>query len=579
MSSLFGAAWRAWSITGARARFWLAMAAADAAVAGVAYWLLISRAGSSLRCLQSRDTASLLGCGGPSLATVAIALAALLTVGAARHVIELNLQIHLISDITELINSVVDRLPYEVLDDNEFQASYGIALREAPLRLFSLSTGLVRLLVALLAAASIASQLFLMSWTLTLAFILSSLPMFAADAYSSMLVVRNMQRTGSDQLRMQLLMRYQVDPIAQRDLRVGGLGLMAALYQIVRNRYMRSVIHVGRAMFAARMLAAAFNLLFLATATAVVLYELLNNQIEFTRLAVFVPAAYALTLQLGSVSDNASRLFEGLSILHLVFGIEHTTTDSPPAGRRIQLASETRQLATGFRLRSVSYRYPASQAVGLTDVSMDLARGIHVIMGPNGSGKSTLLKVIAGLLTPTDGDVVQLTSSVATLFQEPTHLPVSIGQFVTQKRELDEQQMERTWEVLSQIGLADVVAALPNRLDTVLGVGLGGDVELSGGQWKRLAIARALFTPGADLVLDEPETGLDIDAMHLFAFEIDRLRCERSIIIATHMPNLMQGADRIYVMSGSRLVESGTHAELSQRPSGLYSDLTRRGLR
>jgi ATP-binding cassette, subfamily B, bacterial len=575
MRLLLQTAWRAWRITGKRARLWLFAAVVEAIITGVAYWLLISRAIGALQCFQtsSRDV---LACGGTDFVIVAISLAALMVVGASRHVIELNLQVHLISDMGDLTNSVVDRLRYDVLDDNQFQATYGVMLREAPLRLFTLSTGLVRFLPAVSGTIAIALQLLRMSAPLTIAFILSSVPVFIADIYASRLMVRNLQKTAKDQMRMQLLMRYQVDPTAQRDLRISARGLMTALFRSVRARYMRSVLTAGGAMFGARLLAAAVNLVFLVVVTGAVLYALSNGQISVTTLAVFIPAAYGLTLQLGGVSDNAARMYEGLSVLGMVLGME-TFVQPDESGRSQVIASVPERPQSGFRLREVSYEYPTSRVIGLRNISLDVSTGLHVVMGPNGSGKSTLLKVMSGLLNPTIGDVVRRSCSVTTLFQDPTHLPLTVLQFVTQQPDAGPVDMERAWCALARIGLAGIIDGLPGKLETELGVGFGGDVELSGGQWKRLAIARALYRDAGDLILDEPETGLDIDGMHLLAAEIQQLRRKRTVVIASHMPGLMRSADQIYVMNESELLEVGSHDELANRPDGLYRSLVARG--
>jgi ATP-binding cassette, subfamily B, bacterial len=573
--ALLKTAWRAWRITGKRARLWLLAAIVEAVITGVAYWLLVSRAFGALQCFQAANRDPL-GCGGADLVVIAVSLAALMMVGAARHAIELNLQVHLISDMGDLVNSTVDRLRYDVLDDNQFQATYGVTLREAPLRLFTLSNGLVRFLPAVAGTIAIAVQLLRLSVPLTVAFILSSVPVFIADIYASRLMVGNLRKTAKDQMRMQLLMRYQVDPIAQRDLRISARGLITALYRTVRERYMHSVLTAAGAMFAAQLMAAAFNLAFLGVAAGAVAYTLLNHQISVTALAVFIPAAYGLTLQLGGVSDNAARIYEGLSVLGIVFGME--TLVQPSESRSQQVAAPILEGPhSGFRLRQVSYEYPTSRVTGLRDVSLDVSTGLHVVMGPNGSGKSTLLKVMSGLLTPTNGEVLQRSCSVTTLFQEPTHLPLTVLQFVTQQAKPELVDIERAWCALSRIGLAGVIDVLPKKLETELGVGFGGDIELSGGQWKRLAIARALYRDGADLVLDEPETGLDIDGMHLLAAEIQQLRRKRTVVIATHMPGLMRSADQIYVINESRLVEVGSHEELADRRDGLYRSLVARG--
>src|SRR3982751_2062592 len=154
-------------------------------------------------------------------------------------------------------------------------------------------------------------------------------------------------------------------------------------------------------------------------------------------------------------------------------------------------------------LNGVSYRYPHSQKVALDDVSYTFHTGTTAIVGPNGAGKSTLVKLVTGLLAPTAGAIsARLPDGAsvpaeqvpkAVLFQEPSHLYLTVRQNVTMRYERAPDEDARIHHALELAGLGKVVAGLPDGLDTLIGAGFGGRVDLSGGQWQRLALARLIY--------------------------------------------------------------------------------------
>src|SRR4051812_33609607 len=235
----------------------------------------------------------------------------------------------------------------------------------------------------------------------------------------------------------------------------------------------------------------------------------------------------------------------------------------------------------GVELESVSYRYPHSHKGAVSDVSYTFPTGTTAIVGPNGAGKSTLVKLLTGLLAPTSGSIgVQLPggrcvppeqAEKAVLFQEPSHLYLTIRQNVTMHFQRTSGEDERIHHALKLAGLSGVVKGLPDGIDTLVGAGFGGQLDLSGGQWQRLALARLIYQDAPVMILDEPVASLDPEGERA-VFELFAQMAEAKVILfTTHRYDSIPKGTTIVVLVEGRIAEVGTHQELLKRRRHYWS--------
>ncbi|MFD8023694.1 ABC transporter ATP-binding protein [Streptomyces lavendulae] len=238
------------------------------------------------------------------------------------------------------------------------------------------------------------------------------------------------------------------------------------------------------------------------------------------------------------------------------------------------------------RANGISFSYPGRNHPVLTDVSVTVHRGeVLAIVGANGAGKSTLAKLLAGLYTPTSGTVTWDDTDLALADPEQVHarlamLPQDIARWQTSARNnitLGQGQGDDgvVLAAARAAGADEVLAELPDGLDTDLSPSQWGGRDLSGGQWQRLAAARAFHRDRPVLLCDEPTSALDPHAEEAMYERIRALAEGRTVILITHRLGSTRTADRIVVLGGGRVLEEGSHEQLLAA-DGAYASMWRK---
>ncbi|MFH8974978.1 ABC transporter ATP-binding protein [Streptomyces sp. NPDC017890] len=232
-------------------------------------------------------------------------------------------------------------------------------------------------------------------------------------------------------------------------------------------------------------------------------------------------------------------------------------------------------------LDRVTYRYPDREAPALDQVTLTLPMGsVTAVVGENGSGKSTLMKILSGLLLPQDGtlrwggsdvrdlDRTQVFERVCLLTQDFQRWPVTAAMNIRLGRPEHGATAHDLQPSVDYAGAGPVIARLPDGLHSLLARVFRGAVELSGGEWQKVGLARTHWrssTSQADsvLIVDELTSALDPEA-EIEAFDrIRRLAApDRAVVLVTHRMSGVRHADRIYVLNHGHLSEHGTHEEL-----------------
>ncbi len=251
------------------------------------------------------------------------------------------------------------------------------------------------------------------------------------------------------------------------------------------------------------------------------------------------------------------------------------------------------RLERGIRLEHVSFAYPGSERLVLEDVTLDLPAGAVVaLVGENGAGKSTLVKLLGKMYEPSDGEIYvddrplsrmpadAWRQRLAGAFQDFFRYELRASQAVGVGDVPRIENQPAVVRAVERAGADDVIAGLSAGLDTQLGATWPAGVEVSFGQWQKLALARGFMREAPLLlVLDEPTAALDAETEHaLFgryaasAEQADVHETGRITLLVSHRFSTVRMADRIVVLDGAHVVEVGSHAELMAR-RGPYAEL------
>jgi ATP-binding cassette subfamily B protein len=370
--------------------------------------------------------------------------------------------------------------------------------------------------------------------------------------------------------------------LAAAEIRLFDLGSrFRPAYAEIRRRLRTERIELERGQAVARLGAALLALGVTGASLGWMGWRVITGAARLGDLALFYQAFTRGQSALSGMLDGVGQVHEhALYLRHLFHFLDHEPAVVAPDDP----APFPSRVLTGITFSGVSFRYPGMEDAVLRDFDLEIPAGkIVAIVGENGAGKTTLIKLIARLYDPEKGTVLldgvdlrrmdprELRRRIAAICQFPVSYYATPAEIIAYGDHAALPSRDRVEAAARAAGAHDRIVALPLGYDTPLGKEFADGHELSGGEWQRLALARAFYRDAPLLLLDEPTSMIDAWAEDAW---LDRLREHadgRTALVVTHRFSVARAADLILVMHAGRVVEAGTHDELMAL-GGRYSE-------
>jgi ATP-binding cassette subfamily B protein len=360
---------------------------------------------------------------------------------------------------------------------------------------------------------------------------------------------------------------------AAAEVRINDLGAyFSSKHRAILQRMRREQLDLTRQKIFARFVAGFIALGATGLAMCWIIWRAMNRHATLGDLVLFYQSFKQGQSMATTLLNNMGEIHSNVLFLEQVFAYldrDNLIRDPPhPVAFPVVLKQ-------GIRFDDVSFTYPDSERPSVDRFQLHIPAGkIVALVGENGSGKSTLIKLLCRFYDPGRGRITldgidvrdlalhELRRQIAVMFQFPVRYHLTVAQNIEVGDLHGAHGPDQVQEAAHGAGAHDFVVRLPKGYDNLLGRSFEEAAELSGGEWQRLALARAYLRQAGIVVLDEPTSFMDSWAESDWLERFRSLVHGRTALIITHRFTTAMQADIIHVMDAGRIIESGTHAEL-----------------
>ncbi|MBA4384813.1 MAG: ABC transporter ATP-binding protein [Anaerolinea sp.] len=455
-------------------------------------------------------------------------------------------------------------------ENEQFYNKLQNAYQEAGYRPLSIVSQLFSLIQTVITFSSMAAMLFGLHWAIVLLILISALPMIIIDNRYGF---KNywMLRERAPELRKRnyygtlLTSNWFIKEIRLFELENYFLNLNKLLFAEFYSQNKGLILKHNFS----NVLASAGSILGWLLATGYVVLRVGTNALSIGDFALYTQTISVTQGQIQAFLRSLNGLYSNSLYLHNLFEFFSLSNRNLSAGKQWREPIEV------VEFRDVSFAYPGTSRIVLDNISFKICCGQSLaLVGKNGSGKTTLVKLLCCLYKPSSGKILlngkdisdysprSIQKHIAVLFQDFGDYYATAKENIGIGRVDNMANIVEIEEAAKRSGADATINLLSNKYETMLGKMFKDGTELSGGEWQKLALARAFFRNGNILVLDEPTAALDAEAeLNVFQDLIDNNK-NRITLLISHRFSTVRVADEILVLDNGKCVEFGSHEEL-----------------